>query len=394
MNSLMQRTKYYAGVEHTFSKDKEIFQYLLVQIDNGLCTIKDTASYDSFEACLKIIPKNTAVVLNINLKETLFQCIPSTFATAHEAANSCFPSLKIEDFYIEASRSPEQTIVTLCRKEIVVSRISSYTNYNLPVVSFSLGHCALSSLNPYIKSPVLNTTNSKINYDSTHQIKEILQQNLAKPTKQKLKNLSIDNRYVLAFASVVSYYTSSKNLVNFEKQRKELREAYRQANMFYFGIRSVLLFFVLVLGVSFSMSWYLEQKEKNLRQELLQKPYVTTRIKTLKEKLKSQKNIIINLSENTRSNMLLYVDSLAVSLPASIHLHSLSYQPIISKVKPLKKIDFDYEKIYISGTSTEGTTFTEWLKKLESMTWVQQTGLQVTGTANKRKITFQLTIHL
>lgn len=384
----------FIAIEHTFSEEKEQFHFLFLKKKKNEFFIEKSKTAKSLDALLSEIPKLCPVVITINNQHTLQKVVSQHFSSTEAAANFCFPALEQDAFYIETLAVGKNTLVTVCRKQIVTDLLTYYRSKNITVLRISLGNSNIHTLLPYMETNRFYTTNLCLEFDTDHSVTNLQTDVCPPPTHYTLNGLQIDNHFVLGLAGLTGLLTKEENNNNFNQLNAALFKTFVHSRIYFYGIRSsiALLFCLLLLNTFLFISY--QKKTSELNQETLSMQQEASRLEVLKENVQRHKNLVTNLTENSNSKAAFYLDAIAAGVPKSVLLRSLNYQPILKKVKAGKKIMTDPNKIIITGTVMNGNDFTSWIQKLASEPWVQTSRVIDYGTGKENEISFSLQLTL
>ena len=104
--------------------------------------------------------------------------------------------------------------------------------------------------------------------------------------------------------------------------------------------------------------------------------------------------MVKSVNSASNSNLSKYIDELGISVPATILLTQLNFQPNKGIVKADKPLVFDANKITIKGTSKVDEAFSEWIALLEKKSWVAGVSIREYGQGKKNNsiANFEFTI--
>ena len=88
------------------------------------------------------------------------------------------------------------------------------------------------------------------------------------------------------------------------------------------------------------------------------------------------------------------MDQIGQSVPTSVQLIEINYQPLTTAVKNGEEIAFSQNTIIIKGTSVNPTDFSLWVTQLEQAEWVAQLQYNEYGTGKKTSESFELQIQV
>jgi Tfp pilus assembly protein PilN len=386
--------KTYNAIEHSYSDGIEKYSLLTLKEVKKEFIISNTTAFNNLENCISTIDKKQPVLLVVNNKNTISKVLERTFENTIEAAKYCFPTIQINDFYIEVSNFENSSLITVCRKEIIDTIVSLYQKENISIVGFSLGNSMSSILHSYFDMNTIKSSNTCIEIDEKNTLISSKATITKNQTTYDLKGLQISSQDVLNFGAILSFYTSKERTLNFKARNKQLLNLFFQKRLFFYGVRmSLFLLFSIVLFNSFFFMEY-QQKISVLEQEVQFANSYETKLVALKNTVQLKKELVANLTKNSNSKVSFYLDELAMDIPSSILLTTIRFQPIIKKVKEGHKILFDTEKIIISGTTKKAKDFNNWMHILEARPWVKTSSVVDYGTGKETKTSFTIYLFL
>ena len=100
----------------------------------------------------------------------------------------------------------------------------------------------------------------------------------------------------------------------------------------------------------------------------------------------------INAASN--SKVLWYFDRIAQSVPNTILLDGIRYQPVVGSVRKEKQVVFINDEITISGLTKDETDFTHWTSELEKLGWIKKVSIKDIESKNSKFTEFEFVVHL
>ncbi len=383
----------YTAIEHAFVNGKVIYHCLTLDTSKKTLSVAQKKSHSSVEKCCENISKKHPILLVINNQQVLSKIVEKQFDNSLEAANFCFPNLLIEDFYIEITTHKTLSMVSICRKEIVEKIIETYKIKNRAITGFSIGNSALRNSIPYFNNTSFQSSNASFHLDNNKQLKSIEWEQKTTLKTYNLNGLKISNYDLLGFSAILNFYTQqNQHLHNFLDRNRELLKNFSHRKGYYHGTRigTGVLFTILLLNTLFFFKY---QNEIKVFKESMPFNKVHDDQRTaMKIEIEQKKGLVNTIAAHSNSTVSWYLDELGISIPSTVLLSKIHYQPILKKVKQDKEILFDARKIIISGTTSVDENFTEWIKNLESKSWVKSCAVLGYGTGKNTKTSF--TIHL
>lgn len=385
--------KTFTSIEHSLANNKEHFYMLSVKKAKNEFIIEKTKDSISLEECLQELTKNIPVFIIINNKNVITKALSKNFSTAEEAAKHSFPTIQLEDFYIELSNYKNGSVISICRKDTVDAILKYYLENNILVINFSLGNSAAKIAEDLFDLTTITTSNAVISIDPIEAVQiEIRQQDT--PYNYNIKGIQFTAPYILGFARILGHNIQYKPMISFENSSAVLHHTFIQNRTFHYGVLSGLAIVFSLLLVNFLCFMQYETSINVLQQEVQFSSNSKKKLELLTNEVALKKELIANLTENSNSKVSYYLDDLAKDLPNSILLNSIHFQPLQKKIKAGKKILFESDKLVVSGISSKPKEFNQWMHTLEAKSWVKSSSVIDYGTGKKSKTSFTIYLFL
>lgn len=381
----------FCGVEHN---SQQTVEAVLLQKKNNEVIIKDSFVTLTVEEIVQKLPKKQHVFLIVNNDDVLSKYIQSTEKQSNQLLFEAFPNLKINDFYYEINSQGSFHEIAICRKSIVDTLIENYKKQYITIIGFSLGNTMTSFVNGFIEESVYYTSNAIITKENEAITGIQLIEN--PPNKTYIVNgLEVKSSELLSFSGVLSHTLQSKKTVsNFEEKETELVTNFKQQRFFsqfsMFGLGFVLL--LLLINFFVFNSYYTTVEE--MKQTAAVNSNQKEKLLTLKTSVEQKQKTVDDILKNSSSRSSYYIDAIATSLPNTLQLSALKYQPLAKRIKKNNPIQLKKEELIISGISTDSDLFSDWIQKIESLDWVVSVTVADYGAVSKNNSEFTLKIEL
>jgi Tfp pilus assembly protein PilN len=382
------------AIEHTKNLDgEEVMHAIQLRKKGKAISLETCVKINEIKKVKNLFSQQKHVVLVINNQQVLFKKVTSNFTVKEQALAIAFPTIKVSDFYFQIYKSNSETFVAICRKEYVHKLIDTYKSIGISVVDFSLHSLSSVALSSYLDAEKLHTTNSVVSFDK-HAITSIVQEKVEHQT-YKINGLEVSNEYVLAFSGILAAFWTEKSTVsNFELLQEELSKEYRQKHFFSFGTKLMLGFIFTILLINFLIFNSAYKKMNQLNNELqIKASYKNTLVllqNRVDEKVKFSKNIL-SLSSSRTTWVL---NELGQSVPKTIQLSLLAYQPLAASIKKKKKIELNNKVLLLKGVSKDNDSFSNWISKLELNSWIEDVVVNSYGNVTDNNAEFEFLIRL
>ncbi|MFK7750498.1 MAG: hypothetical protein AB8B65_19055, partial [Kordia sp.] len=284
--------------------------------------------------------------------------------------------------------------IAICRKSTVDKLIQEYKKRTITIIGFSLGNTMTSFVNDFIEAPTYYTSNALFTKEDDNITGISLVDDIPKQS-YVVNGLEVKNTQLLNFAGALSYILQSKNTVsNFEETEMELVVDFRQKRFFSQFLIFGLSFILLMLLLNFFMFNSYYESVENMKQTAAVNGSQKAKLLTLKTTVDEKQKMVDDVLKNAASRSSYYIDAIANSLPNTIQLETLNYQPITKKIKKNKAIQLQENSIVISGISTDSKFFFNWIQELESFDWIVKVTPVNYGSQSKTVSEFTLKIDM
>lgn len=381
----------YCGIEHNSQKT---IAAILLQKKKGEVVIEKSFTTKNIEEIAQKLPKKQHAFLIVNNDAVLSKYIKSNEKQSNRLLFEAFPNLKINDFYYEIDSHGSFHDIAICRKSTVDKLVQDYKKHSMIIIGFSLGNVMTSFVNDFIDEPTYYTSNALLTKENNDITGISLVEDIPKQSYM-VNGLDIENTQLLNFAGALSYILQSKNTVsNFEETETKLLEDFRQKRFFsqflLFGLGFIL--FILLLNFFMFNSYY--ESVESMKQTAAVNGSQKERLLKLKATVDEKQKMVDDVLKNSSSRSSYYIDAIANSLPNTIQLAELTYQPITKKIKKNTAIRLKENSITISGISTDSNLLFNWIQVLESFDWISKVTPTNYGSQSKTTSEFTLKIDM
>lgn len=382
MFDLIQIKKHFVGIELTSNDNYNLL--FVKRVKKNLLIEREVCTHDInkvVEICAKSIP--VSVVVN---NEQIITKQIERFNNANHLTNA-FPNIKAADFYYEAYSNNDQTFISICRKDYIDDLILKFEKLKINVVSVNLGNLVVSQLGNYISGEVFSS-NASITFKE-NKITNIT--NTSVDSKEYLINdLKVNNTSILSFASILSIVTGTiSEDTNLSDFTNSLRDDFNQRQFFTLGSRFFLGLIFSLLLISFLFFSNYSDGVNALTSTLEVSKTQKKNLIKLKEDIGRKKQLLQEIS-NGSSKASWYLDQIGSSVPVSIKLSALNWQPLNKTIKENQPLYLTENQIIIKGVSTDAKVFSQWTEALEQSDWVKSITVNEYGVGKKTQTVFEL----
>ncbi|WP_034045105.1 hypothetical protein [Wocania ichthyoenteri] len=384
----------YCGIEHTSKKGEGITYITILKKAKKEIDIEDHFSSKSIKNTADKLPKNQHVFLVINDEQVLTKSLKAEQINGLNLVNKAFPNINISEFYYEIINQGNISFVSICRKEYVEQLIKEYHDSNIHIISFSLGNTILSNTISYIESTSIFTSNASILTDN-NLIKTIDFVECGKEEHYNINGLNISNAYILslssALSSILNNFTPS---INYQDKKSALLNIYKQIRFFNQFLKIGLLFILCILSINFIFFNYYFEKVDVLDETSQLNQTSKERIIKLNESVNKAQKMTDDMLKSSISKSSFYINNIIQSLPNSIILSEINYQPLEKRIKEDNPIFLKNNVLTVSGKSNNSTQYSEWISLLENMDWIGKVTVETYGNSKTTASNFSIKISI
>jgi hypothetical protein len=382
----------YCGLEHSDSGQSRI-QVLLIKRRKKELSIMNSSSFDSMTDLNLFLPKRQHAFLIINNTQVLSKQIEGK-NDLEKNVSIAFPNIRLDEFYFEVYSNNESTFVNICRKSVIDELLELYRKNGISIVGFSLGNLIAQEIAKYVSDCALQSSNAKLTI-SDNRIIDINRLTPDYSEKYDVNGITLNPNSINAFSGVLSYLTSTKERdSNFENITSGLKRNFEQQKVFEVGLKSGLGFIFIALLINFLVFTHYHEKVNKSSSELANYHQVGQNLEELEKEVEKKRIIYEEINSSGNGRVSFYMDKIANSIPESIMLQQIAFQPFKKSIREDKELEFDLDSILISGESSDGEDYSKWIVNLESFEWIDNVIVQEYGMKKGVKNKFQITLTL
>lgn len=325
-------------------------------------------SANSFEALSAKLPNVRHSMLVINTDKVLVKKISKNERISN-VVNVAFPGIDLNNFYYQVYEGSHQFFVSVIKKNEVDTLIRKAESNKIQIVGFRIGFGTLEDIIPLINQNELVASNRKFEIENgkisgidgeTETIRNYT-----------IEDILIDSNHLICLAGLFGYVNPGTHESNIEIDNSRYRGDYIEKNFFNKGLKVGigLLLFLSLLNFLFFSNYRSEYSK--LTQELDVSKSQSEVYKQRKQALEVKEKKVSNILKSGNSKTSYYVNRLVSGMPESMLLNEITYQPLLSAVRPDKPIEAQIDVIIVSGSSSDKNDFSTWVKTLESYDWIE-----------------------
>ena len=126
----------FCAVEHAY---KTSFQVLEVTKKRKELVISKQENYSSQKAVFENLKNKKHLFLVLNNEQILSKNIPTAGISEDRLVKTAFPTIVLQDFYVEILKNDTTSFIAICRKNVIDTLIQEYAAKGIYVIEFFSG---------------------------------------------------------------------------------------------------------------------------------------------------------------------------------------------------------------------------------------------------------------
>ncbi len=362
---------HYYGLEIGQKGDRYHFLLVNVKTKGQELVIQEKIAFLHFNEVLKYLKPSIPLFLTINTNSTITKSTGNSRQQGRALANSIFPNLDYDALFFESYRLRKQDFVSIINKKEVKGILNKLKEAGVVVFSFCIGLSGMAQILDFVHEPEIHSASFSLVFDP---LKEIITASNAVTEAQEtydLNGLEIQGKFLLAFGAVVSGIAGNKKeSSNFFEIQHSLKDEYKNRRRLSLIIRFSLSVVLIALLINFMFYDHYFNKVQNLNNEKSVNETNIKRLEQVRQRVTKKENRVTKALSSYNSSVSYYLDQIARTVPKSLVLNELAYQPLSKPKRISKPIDYEFGEISVIGETDSRTDFIDWITQMERFEWV------------------------
>jgi len=362
----------FCGIEHTRNSGNNIVYVTLLKKSKKEIEVESSFESETIEKLSIKLQKKQHAFLIINDGNVFTKRIESPQTDDLKLVYMAFPNINVEDIFYEIIRQGPTYFVAICRKDHVDDLISKYQSSGISVNNVSFGNSLISSVSAFMDKDNIMTSNAVIQMKD-NDILSIEGKEYDKAENYDVNGLRTTSKGLLslsgALTAVIDNYAPQ---TNFEHQRQLLVNDFKQTRFFTQFLKFGLVFLFGLLMVNFLFFSHYYGKVNTLQQTSQVNQITKKQVLELNAEVDKKQKMVDDMLKSGTSKSSFYTNAIVQSLPKTILLAGLNYQPLLKQIKEGQLISIDTNVLLISGESSNSNLFSAWISDLDKNAWVSK----------------------
>ena len=384
----------FCGVEHTVQNGKDIIFSTLLKKSKKTIDVSDTFKETSLETLTSRLPKKQHIFLVINNDNVLTKRLESTQTDVTKLVYGAFPNINLEDFYFEVITHGKVHFVSICRKAYIETLLETYKAQGIPIINLSLGSLVVSGLCNFINSEHITTSNAKISM-AQGMINAIDKTSIQETIDYHINGLQINSNHLLSLAGALDLILQHNiSITNAGTLQQSLKNNYAHTRFYTLFLKFTAIFILGLLLINFFVFNHYFNAVNALQQTSQVNEAAKQKVLELNEQVSKSEKMVEDMLKSSTSKSSFYANAIIGSLPHSILLSELNYQPVLKRIKTGQSIEINQNTILVSGASNNSDLFSKWMADLETIDWINHVGILSYEDVSKSVSNFSIKLNI
>ena len=372
-------------------QDQPLFCLQKIQLKKGELEVVAVNTATTLEDILPVVEKKKPLLITLNTAQVLKKSQQAADTDHPEVmVTNAFPNLQLDNFYYQLFTHQGHAVISIAKKAYVDDCLEQFKNLGLPAFRLSLGLGEMTSM-VGLALGAITGSNFELHWQNDpHKVITPLSQ--LQTGHLALNGLSLQYTQVLGFAQLLSHLGAGKSISNLSQVNTRLQNELSNTRVFDFGLKATLGCFVCLLLANFLVFQYYHNKNQELEASLASGQLQDKSVQQLSKRvaLKEERLKVLRHSKDSKTSW--YLDQLGKSVPNSVSLGSVEFQPLLVPLRSNKPVALHQGSLQISGVTHNKIAFTDWSDTLESQSWVER--IEVVGYNYRSNASANFTLNL
>ncbi|MFL1012606.1 hypothetical protein [Flavisericum labens] len=384
----------FCGVEHSSKTGQDFIYATVLKKSKTSLDIEQSFQATSVEELAEKLKKKQAAFLVINDDNVLTKQVLGRLSDADKMVFNAFPNINLEHFYYEIISQKNTNFISICRKDYLNGLVKEYQTKGINIIDVSLGNLVVSSISSFVEQQTVFTSNAKVSFES-RTISNIENHQDVETSSYNINGLEVESNYVLSLSSaLIMALQHIHPITNFDALKIDLKQHFNQSRYVAQFSKIGLVLILGILLVNFFVFNHYYNAVSTLQQTSQVNQATKQTLLKLDEEVNKSQKMVEDMLKSSISKSSFYINAIMLSLPKSVLLSELDYQPLAKNIKKDKPVELKPNTIIIAGESNDSEAFSKWLVELETMDWVGSVEILNYGDASQQISNFSLTINM
>lgn len=383
----------YQGLEVFEIDGKKRFALLVLENRKGELEVLSQRTTDDPNELPSLVEKKKPLFITFNTAKVLKKQVPTEILNNPElAVVNTYPNLELNNFYYELLEGKKNTVVSISKKDYINEHLEQFEKMGMKPFQIALGISNVQVLEGFANE---NLTGSNFEI----QLEESIFHSYIFPRKNTsvsvhLDGISFKNHHLLGFAQILTFLKQKVQPSNLLGINQTLSRKFKNNKWFGLGMNFGLGFFLVLLLTNFLIFNHYHIKNQEFETSIANNQNQNDALMTLQESVSNKEKRLESILNSKNSETSYYLDELGKTIPSSMSLNLILYQPLITPPRDKEAINFNENHLQIHGVTNDGNQFSVWMDHLATLRWVSRVEIVDYEYVSKSSANFTLKVIL
>lgn len=395
LKTYFTKGKVFYGLEIYQSGEGRIFQLVEISQKKGELIITDSHVLEDMAQVQAHAKIASPVHIVLHTDDVITKHIrPDSMVKGSAPIEHLFPGLDLNSFYYEIFQVKNTYVVSICKQQIVSTILKTCKEFQLNPVGVSLGTSPLAHVLDFLEESIVQINTEKVNLGhSEEQDISMVKTDGVPKILYNLNGLQIPGHDLLGFAGILGFLTNdTKNNSNFIGLTQKLTKDFGDKRTFSLLLRICIGFILGILLVNFLVFNHYYGITEQIRTSLALDSENKKNLTLIRDRVAEKEKKVDAIVSVSNSKASFYLDRFAATVPESILLTEIQYQPLERPMQPSKPIQLEERTLLVLGSSANSADFSFWITTLESLEWIAKVETMDYDYKNKNSSEFKIQI--
>jgi Tfp pilus assembly protein PilN len=383
------------GIEAFDSDETTYFQVTQIKKRKEELVIVNEQVFTSWK---KLIA-NLSIIIPVHLSYNTTKVLDKVIAKNKDSFSEnliyqVFPNLDLSRFYFNIALFENDYYLAITEKTELDTLIQKFTEAKILIASAYIGTSSIVNISPYRDNDTFITNCKKLDLSTTANSHERLTKGnfFKKPhAPYDLNGLNVATNAILCFSSVLTYFLPGKKInTNYLELSNSLDDNAKYERRFKALLWPIIGFFLTLLLINFIVFNHYYSKLETLNQNVALNISNKEKLVTLKEDVNIKESRVVVILGNKNSKSTFFLDEITSSIPNTVLLTALTFQPLLKPLRTEKPIEQDLKTVLIEGETSNSDDFSTWIATIENFSWIKSVETMEYGFQSKNSSFFTL----
>jgi len=318
------------------------------------------------------IPQKLPVYVSIDGKGVLHKLVESN--SHNNLIDQILPNARSDDFVIqELSLKDDKKVISAARRSNIKAISNQINDLGFDVLKISLGPFSFVNIvTQFVERSIVIVPNYDLVAENGWLDHYVKNESINPDYDLIIDTNNIESQYIIPFTNSLLHFTNEDVLKNdFVNQNSQNKSFHFKRIFNLFGLSIIVLIFTSLL-VNYLLFESFRSKNQDLSQQIENNREILNQIEELKMEIVKKEDLSRSDMHKENTFYAFYLDRIAKDIPINITLRKLCINPIQKQLANDQIMQFQKNKILVSGYTLSASFLDSWIRSLKKLSWIDE----------------------